>query len=99
MLRHSSLSRFAETFWIYYIALTSLLCGVFLVAGLFTRVVAAIQVPVLIGAVLFINPGEHAFALNSEFVLSFIVLAMLAYFLLKGAGEISMDTYRANHEI
>ena len=99
LLLHSTLHRYAESFWTWYIALANLLCGIFIITGLFTRVVIIMQIPVLMGAILFINPGEHAFHLNSEFALSLVVLCMLFYFLLKGPGEISMDNYLRNHEL
>lgn len=99
LIRHSRLSWFAENFWVWYIAITSLLCGIFIITGLFTRVATSLQIPVLAGAVLFINPGELAFSINGEFILSLVVLSMLLYFLVKGAGEISMDNYLRNHEI
>ena len=99
LLLHSTLYRFAQSFWIWYIALANLLCGIFIITGLFTRVAIIIQIPVLMGAVLFINPGEHAFHLNGELALSLVVLCMLFYFLLKGPGEISMDNYLRDHEL
>ncbi len=99
LIRHSSLYRFSETFWVYYIALTSLLCGIFIITGLFTRIASALQIPVLIGAVLFINPGEHPFVFNSEFILSILVFIMLCYLLFKGPGEVSMDNYLRNHNL
>ena len=99
LLLHSTLHRFAESFWTWYISLANLLCGIFIITGLFTRVATIMQIPVLMGAVLFINPGEPAFHLNGEFALSLVVLCMLFYFLLKGPGEISMDNYLRNHEL
>ena len=99
LLLHSTLYRFAESFWTWYIALANLLCGIFIITGLFTRVAIIVQIPVLMGAVLFINPGEHAFGLNGELVLSLVVLCMLFYFLMKGPGEISMDNYLRNYDL
>ncbi|MBC7937463.1 MAG: DoxX family protein [Rhizobacter sp.] len=99
LLKHSSLYRFAESSWVWYIAFTSLLCGIFIITGLFTRIAIILQIPVLIGAVLFINPGEHSFAINGESMVSLAVLSMLFYFLFKGPGEISMDNYLKNHEL
>lgn len=99
LLRNSTLNWFAESFWIWYIALSSLLCGIFIVTGLFTRLAILLQIPVLTGAVLFINPGEHAFYFHGEFLLSLLVLIVLIYFLVKGPGEVSMDNYLRNHEI
>ena len=99
LLLHSTLHGFAESFWTWYIALANLLCGIFIITGLFTRVAIIMQIPVLMGAVLFINPGEHAFHLNGELALSLVVLCKLFYFLLKGPGEISMDNYLRNHDL
>lgn len=99
LLQRSVLHRFAESFWTWYIALANPLCGIFIITGLFTRVAIIMQIPVLMGAVLFINPGEHPFHLNGEFTLSLIVLCMLFYFLVAGPGEISMDNYLRNHEL
>ncbi|NCT73755.1 MAG: DoxX family protein [Chitinophagaceae bacterium] len=99
LLSSSLLHRFAGPFWVYYITFANLLCGIFLIIGLFTRIALSIQIPMLIGAVLFINPGEHALRLNGEFVLSVLVLGALCYFLIKGPGEMSMDNYLKNNEL
>lgn len=99
LLRHSALYRFAESFWVWYIVLTSLFCGVFIVTGLFTKIVTGLQIPVLAGALLFINPGDRSFSLNREFVLSFFILILLIYFFFKGPGKISMDNYLRNHDL
>ena len=99
LLSSSLLHRFAGSFWVYYITFANLLCGIFLIIGLFTRIALWIQIPMLIGAVLFINPGGHAFRFNGEFVLSVLVLGGLCYFLIKGPGEISMDNYLQNNEL
>ena len=98
LLQHSTLHRSAESFWKWYIALANLLCGILIITGLFTRVAIILQLPILMGAVLFVNLREHAFHLNGELALSLVVLCMLFYFLLKGPGEISMDNYLRNHE-
>lgn len=69
-----------------------LLCGLFIAMGLFTRVAAIIQIPVLIVAVFFVNIkylGEDVF----EFILSIIVLLLLVLFAIKGSGPFSADEY------
>lgn len=99
LIQKSYLSNFGESFWIYYVALTSLLCGIFIIMGLFARIAALLQIPVLIGAVLFINPGDHGFVFNGELILSFFVLVMLFYFLFKGPGLVSMDNYLLHHDL
>ena len=98
LLRHSTFSA-GTSFWIYYIVFAHLLGGIFITVGLLTRAAILIQVPVLAGAVFFINPGEHGFSLNGEFAISLLVLCLLLYFLFKGPGEISMDNYLVNHEL
>lgn len=94
-------SRFktGQSFWIYYIIFAHLIGGTSLILGLFTRLAAIMQLPILIGAVIFINPGQHGFTLNVEFILSLFVLCALIYFTYKGGGELSMDEYLKNHEL
>jgi uncharacterized membrane protein YphA (DoxX/SURF4 family) len=98
LLQHSTFSA-GVSFWIYYIVVAHLLGGVFIIAGLLTRVAMLVLLPVLAGAVFFVNPGEHGLVLNGELVLSLLVFCMLFYFLFKGPGEISMDNYLRNHEL
>lgn len=94
-------SRFkaGEAFWIYYIVFAHLIGGISLIIGLFTRIAAIMQMPILLGAIIFINPGEHGFTLNGEFILSFFVLSALIYFTIKGPSNTSMDEYLKNHEL
>jgi uncharacterized membrane protein YphA (DoxX/SURF4 family) len=98
LLQYSTFSA-GVSFWIYYIVVAHLLGGVFIIVGLLTRVAMLVLLPVLAGAVFFLNPGEHGLVLNGELVLSLLVFCMLFYFLFKGPGEISMDNYLRNHEL
>jgi putative oxidoreductase len=93
LIRYSPLYRFADFFWVYYIALADLVCGVFLAFGLLTRVSIILQLPLMAGAFFFITPGGNGFSLNGEWVLSLFMLCLLFYFLIRGAGDISMDRY------
>ena len=97
-LQHSTL-HFDSSFWICYVVFAHVVGGMFITVGLLTRPALFIQIPVTLGALLFINPGDHGFALDSDFLLSFVVLCMLCYFLFKGPGEISMDNYLRNHAL
>lgn len=99
LIRSSSLSAFAENVWSYYIIFSSLLSGSLIFVGLLTRFAIILQLPVLIGAVFFINPGEGSRIMNGEFILSIVILALLIYFLLKGPGQISMDTYIRENQL
>ena len=95
LLLHSRF-RLGESFWVYYIGFAHLLGGIFIIIGLLTRVAVLTQVPVLAGAVFFINPHEGAY-MNGEFLLSLFVLCLLFYFLAKGPGEFSIDAYLNDH--
>jgi len=88
-------SRFkaGTTFLVTYITFAHLFGGTFIVIGLLTRWVVLLQIPILIGAVIFFNRSSGVFAVGSEFWLSLLVLSLLVFFLFEGGGPISMDRY------
>jgi putative oxidoreductase len=88
-------SRFktGSAFLVSYIAFAHLFGGVFIIIGLLTRWVVALQLPILIGAVFFVNIGKDVFGIGSEFWLAILVFALLILFLVKGAGTLSIDEY------
>jgi putative oxidoreductase len=71
----------------------NLLGGFFLVVGLMTRLVAIIQIPILAGAIIFINAQKGGFAASSELGLAVVVLLLLIFFLVEGSGPLSLDHY------
>ena len=73
-----------------------LLCGFMITIGLFTRLSALIQIPILIGAVI-INLSMGIFTPGSELVFSMLVLVLLVFFLFEGGGEFSVDDYIKKH--
>jgi putative oxidoreductase len=73
-----------------------LLCGFLITIGLFTRLSALIQIPILIGAVI-INLSVGIFTPGSELVFSLLVLVLLVFFLFEGGGEFSVDEYIKKH--
>ena len=73
-----------------------LLCGFLITIGLFTRLSALIQIPILIGAVI-INLSMGVFTPGSELVFSLLVLVLLVFFLFEGGGEFSVDDYIKKH--
>jgi uncharacterized membrane protein YphA (DoxX/SURF4 family) len=73
-----------------------LLCGFLITIGLFTRLSALIQIPILIGAVI-INLSIGIFTPGSELVFSLLVLVLLVFFLFEGGGELSLDDYIKKH--
>lgn len=73
-----------------------LLCGFLITIGLFTRLSALIQIPILIGAVI-INLSGGIFMPGSELVFSILILALLVFFLFEGGGELSLDEFIKKH--
>jgi uncharacterized membrane protein YphA (DoxX/SURF4 family) len=68
------------------VAFTHIGGGVLIAIGLFTRFAAAVQIPILLGAIIFINLGGDIMKPYSELFLSIIVLLLLVYFLIAGNG-------------
>ena len=80
--------------WIaFLITYINLLGGLFIIVGLFTKTSCIIQIPILIGAVFFVNTKDGLNQSTSELVLSAIVLILLIFFAIKGSGVLSADEY------
>jgi len=77
----------------FIITYVTLLGGLFIMVGLFTRTSSIIQIPILIGAVFFVNTKNGLNQSNSELILSAIVLLLLILFAIKGSGVLSADEY------
>jgi putative oxidoreductase len=71
----------------------NLLTGLFLMIGLMTRLVALIQIPILIGAIIFINAQKGGYIPQSELWLAILTLVLVIFFLIEGSGPISLDAY------
>ena len=95
LLAGSSFSSMPD--WVLlFITWAHLLCGFLITIGLFTRLAVIAQIPILIGAV-FINAPRGFFTPGSELVLSILTLLLLVFFLLEGAGQLSLDYYFKKH--
>ena len=75
----------------HYIAFAHLVGGVMITIGLLTRLAVAVQIPILAGAVIFINSGTGFLTLNSELPFSILVLLLLIFFFVYGSGPSSAD--------
>jgi uncharacterized membrane protein YphA (DoxX/SURF4 family) len=79
-----------EYFWLQtIIPWVHLLGGVFILIGMFTRPAVIVQLPILIGAVFFVNSKKWVFAGESELGLSIVILLLLIVFLFAGDGYLS----------
>ena len=67
--------------------------GCMIVIGLFTRLAVLLQIPILIGAVFFINSNRNVFTGDSDLLFSIIILLLLIFFLVEGSGPFSFDNY------
>ncbi|ADY54366.1 DoxX family protein [Pseudopedobacter saltans DSM 12145] len=84
---------------VHYIVFAHILGGIFLIVGLLTRFAAVIQIPILLGAVFFVNIAKGFTFFNSELWLSLIVLLLLIMFWIIGAGPYSVDnTIKRNRQ-
>lgn len=75
----------------HYVVFAHLLGGAMIAVGLLTRLAALVQIPVLLGAIIFINSSAGILAPHHELWLSILVLVLLITFLVGGSGPLSMD--------
>ncbi|MEX2235324.1 MAG: DoxX family protein [Cyclobacteriaceae bacterium] len=87
---------FAGAALAHYIIFAHILGGPLIVAGLFTRIVCFLQLPILIGAVFFVNAprGHLSIGSHMELWVSLLVLGGLIIFMIFGAGRYSLDAKR-----
>lgn len=71
----------------------NLLTGFFLMVGMMTRLVALIQVPILIGAIVFITAQKGGYMPQSELWLAILTLLLVIFFFIEGSGPVSLDAY------
>jgi uncharacterized membrane protein YphA (DoxX/SURF4 family) len=85
-------SYFALSMVGHYVVFAHLVGGLMLAFGLLTRAACLLQIPILIGAIFFINQ-EEMFRPFQQLAVTIVVLAGLIYFLIAGNGPWSVDRY------
>ena len=78
----------------YYVLIGHIVGGLLLVIGLFTRLAAVIQIPILVSAVFFVSIDSGLASGNQSLELSGLVLIILAVILIFGPGQMSVDYKR-----
>jgi putative oxidoreductase len=73
----------------HYIIFAHVAGGFMIAIGLLTRVAAIAQIPILLGALIFVNWSMMAHF--SGFIIALIVLILLAWFAVTGSGAWSLD--------
>lgn len=78
------------THWLpILIVWANLLCGFFLMIGLMTRLMALLQIPILLGAIFFIS----GYGSSSDVWLALLALLLSILFFIEGSGPLSLDAY------
>ena len=87
---------FAGMVLAHYVVFAHIMGGPLIVAGLYTRIVCFIQLPVLVGAIAFVNypKGFLSIGNHMELEVSIVVLVGLVLFMVFGAGRYSLDAKR-----
>jgi uncharacterized membrane protein YphA (DoxX/SURF4 family) len=75
----------------HYVVPVHLVGGAMLAAGLLTRIAAAANVPILLGAVLFVHHNDGLFTRSQDFEFTLFVLLTLVLMVWHGAGRLSLD--------
>lgn len=82
--------------WVLFITWAHLLGGFLVIIGLLTRLAVLVQIPILAGAITFVNrPWQN----TGEFFFAFAVLLLLILFFFKGGGLLSLDRYFKNNPV
>ena len=83
-----------STHWLpILIAWANFLGGFMLMIGLWTRLIALLELPILIGAIIDINSQVGGFAAEYELGMAILVFVLLVFFLIEGSGPVSLDGY------
>lgn len=77
----------------HVVVFAHLVGGLFLALGLFTRVACIIQIPILIGALIFLANNRTALEPYSQWVVTLIALLLTIFFLIEGNGPLSVERY------
>lgn len=94
MIQHTGMGVFSDNSraLALVVSIVTMLCGVFITVGLFTRASSIIQIPIVIVAVIFVNM-KNIERSSFELILSVISLLLLILFAIKGSGRLSADEY------
>ena len=92
----STLEAFVEqrgglSWFAHYVTWAHVIGGLMMTLGIFTRVAAIIQIPVLAGALAFVHLREGLFSATQSLELSALVLFLLIVVFVFGPGKISLD--------
>jgi putative oxidoreductase len=77
---------------VHYVAFAHLLGGILILLGLVTRIAIVFQIPVLLGAIIFVHAQEGLLSGgNTNLWFAILVLFLLIFFFIYGSGPWSVD--------
>ena len=84
---------FSKAWWLpILITWAHMLGGVLIIVGLLTRYAVMLQIPILLGAVIFLSKNS-VLGSGGELAFTVLILLMLIFFLVEGGGPLSLDSY------
>ncbi len=89
MTSKMSFGSFTSILMSNYISFAHILGGILLILGVLTRFACILQIPILIGAIIFINGSQDMYRPFSQLLLAIGVLLLLICFLIVGNGRLS----------
>jgi uncharacterized membrane protein YphA (DoxX/SURF4 family) len=89
MSGNSSFGSFLTVLLAHIIPFVHIIGGLLLIMGILTRFACLIQIPVLIGAIIFIKQAKDVLLPYAELYITIAVLLALFYFLIAGNGPLS----------
>lgn len=101
-MRETSVLATAQLGWLeglaaHYVVPVHIVGGLMLAVGLATRVAAIFNIPILLGAVLFVHAKDGLFSRGQSLELAMLVLVLLMVFAIAGSGRLSVDRYLEKH--
>jgi uncharacterized membrane protein YphA (DoxX/SURF4 family) len=91
-----SFGSFTEMMMGSYIGFAHILGGILLILGVLTRFACLLQIPILLGAVFFVNTSLYR--PFSETLLAILVLLLLSLFLVVGNGPVQLLKFRPDEK-
>ncbi|HWK06398.1 MAG TPA: DoxX family membrane protein [Puia sp.] len=97
MTSKMSFGSFTSVLMSNYISFAHILGGILLILGVLTRFACILQIPILIGAIFFINASPDLYRPFSQLLLTIVVLLLLVLFLIVGNGRLSFLKFSDNN--
>lgn len=88
-----SFNSFAVMMVGHLVVFAHLVGGLFLALGLFTRVAAIIQIPILLGALIFLSANKGVLEPYGQWVVTLLALLLTIFFLIEGNGPWSVEHF------